>query len=95
MGGHAGGDTAGLEDEDFTGEFEECGWDASGFAGAGRGFNDEVGDAAEAGENLREQGVDWELEVRHRRSDNSVAWGNRWYERNSARRQLAMRMGTC
>ena len=41
--GETGGDAAGFEDDDLARDYrEKCGWDASGFAGAGGGFEDEV-----------------------------------------------------
>ena len=57
--GEARGDAAWFEDEDFAAdEGEQRGRDAGGLAGAGRGFEDEVGCTAERGENVGEDRID-------------------------------------
>ena len=54
--GHACGETARFEDDDFAGDVrEECGRDAGGFACAGRGFEDEVGGDAEGCQDVRQK----------------------------------------
>lgn len=58
-GGHAGGDAAGLKDENLAGKFaKQRGGNVGGFAGAGFGFENQIGMLAKRGGNLRKERVD-------------------------------------
>ena len=55
--GHAGGDAAGLEDENLAGQLEKGSRDACGFACAGGGFKDEAGVVMEGFEDFGDKSV--------------------------------------